>query len=404
MVSQIVFVGNERTREEIMLREMELVPGQLYDRERAEKDRLHIYNLGLFYRVEIEPVVTEDGVVLLVYVAERLYLFPYPIIFSNERDWKKLSYGAGLIVQNVSGRNIDLAGSFWRGYNPGADLYYLNPWIGGLKHLSVQLRAYSSSIRSRVLELPRFYQRHRGLVFSLGKRWGHSTHLTLQSSLGRIKVPESHRSVTLSNSGTDDFFSLGLGFRYDTRDLYEYPMSGWRVELSVQRTFPDYHRLGVDLRRYIPLFAGTSVALRAALDWLGGRVPAYRRLYLGYSERIRGHFNSRDDEPYDGRLEGERRAVGNVEFRVPILKRRYLHLDSALGAYGENLPFGLSGALFCDTGAVWSGRRYPRPGTWLSGFGFGLHLHVPYIDLIRLEYAFDERGRGESLLDFMVWF
>jgi hypothetical protein len=34
----------------------------------------------------------------------------------------------------------------------------------------------------------------------------------------------------------------------------------------------------------------------------------------------------------------------------------------------------------------------------------GLHFHVPYVELIRLEYAFDGRGTPEIIFDFMVWF
>jgi hypothetical protein len=40
----------------------------------------------------------------------------------------------------------------------------------------------------------------------------------------------------------------------------------------------------------------------------------------------------------------------------------------------------------------------------MQGFGGGLHIHLPYIDLLRIEYAVDAHGKGQFISDLYVWF
>jgi len=127
----ILIQGNEKTREEIILREMKLRQGQPLNLEELERDRLRIQNLGIFNRVEIDIVPTDAGSILIVSVSEMWYFFPYPIIFRNERSWSRISVGAGLLYNNFRGRREVINFSAWLGFNPAARLSYSNPWIFG---------------------------------------------------------------------------------------------------------------------------------------------------------------------------------------------------------------------------------------------------------------------------------
>jgi outer membrane protein insertion porin family len=401
-IVKIIILGNDKTRDFVILREMKIQINDLYDSLQVEQDRKRIQNLHLFTRVEIQPTPVDDGVVLLITVSERWYIIPYPILYYNEKDWKKLSYGAGLIYQNFRGRNIDLAGSFWLGYNPGMQAYYSVPWFGGNLKLYSQIKIFSYKIRSKAVEYPRFDEDHLGISASIGKRWGLYTYLFLQAGYRTLKLPSEYSGLTASGSGTDHLPSAGLFFRYDTRDLYEYPGTGWYVDLYARETYNkkniDYLFYGLDLRRYQPVWGGSCLALRGFANLTHGDVPVYDRLYIGYSERIRGHFT----EVY----EGEQQVMASVEFRFPIFKLRYLNLGSsaALGEYGSNLPFGLNAGFFYDTGAVCRRIKALHRSDFLTGFGAGLHFRVPYVDVIRLEYAMDTHRRSEVILDLYVWF
>jgi outer membrane protein assembly factor BamA len=401
-IVNILIVGNKKTKSDIILREMTVKAGDFYVAEKIEQDRKQIQNLHLFTRVEIQPTLVDAGIVLVIDVSERWYIVPYPILYYNEKDWKKLSYGAGIIYQNFRGRNIDLVSSFWLGYNPGMQAYYSVPWFGGSLKLYSQIEVFYKKVRSVNIEVPQFDEVQRGILTSLGKRWGHYTYLFLQLGYRDLSVPDEFKSLTFSKNGTDRLPSMGLYFRYDKRDLYEYPKQGWLLDLYVQKTlyknYANFVHYGTDVRHYFLIWKKSALAMRTAADLTHGTIPVYDRLFIGYAERIRGHFTEL--------REGNQRFLGSIEFRFPIINVRYYDIGVPLlfGDYGTNLPFGVSGAFFYDTGAVWKKLRALNKTDFLSGFGAGLHFHVPYVDLIRFEYALDTHRKSEFILDLYTWF
>jgi len=403
IIIDIVLTGNSKTKDNVILREMKTKLGDYYDPEQIEIDRKRIQNLHLFTRIDIYPDFKKNGVILNITVSERWYIFPYPILYRNERDWKKLSYGAGIIHQNFRGLNHNIVSSFWLGYNPGMDLYYSNPWFGGKHQFNYNFKIYSYKIRNKSLYYDRFDEKYKGFRLTMGKRWGYHLYLTAAVGYRNIQVPDQYKQITYSQNGTDHLPSIGLFFRYDKRDLYEYPKDGWLLDLYVSKTQYksqiDFYRYGAELRRYQPLFYDVSIGLRTVVDLSSGNIPLYDHVYLGYLYRVRGEFNTR--------LEGENRIFGSVEFRFPIIKIRYFDLganDDVLGEYSRNLPFGVSGGVFFDTGTVWFQEEKLNEKNLLSGFGFGLHFHVPYFDLLRLEYAFDVKYNPQIIFDMGVAF
>lgn len=126
-ITSIQIHGNEKTKAPVILREMKLSVGDSLDPHKLEQDQKRIQNLNLFNRVIILAEPEGKDVRLMVLVTEKWYLFPYPIFFINERDWSKLSYGAGLTHLNFRGRAETFSFLFWLGYNPIIRLDYTNP-------------------------------------------------------------------------------------------------------------------------------------------------------------------------------------------------------------------------------------------------------------------------------------
>ena len=403
LVHKIEIKGNTHTKDIVITREMNLQVGAVYDDELLDEDLKRIRNLNLFSRVEMVPEFTDEGVDIYIYVAEQWHIFPYPILFLNEKDWDKLSYGAGLLHDNIHGMHNTLMASFWLGYNPGIDIIYSNPWIGGDKHYYYNFRVYSTKIKSKSFGYERFDQGHHGGSFTFGKRWGYRTYLTLSLGYRQVRLPDRYKFLTYSGTGTDHLPSLGLEFKYDKRDLWAYPKEGYYFDCYMTKTSDfgniDYFRYGADVRQYIPLFRGLSLGLRGAADLSTGSVPSYQKIYLGYTYRIRGQ--------YDTRREGDNRLLANVELRFPIMPVRYLDLGQGLydmGSYTKNIPFGISGALFYDAGTVWYRGESWRDSDRLQGFGAGLHFHVPYVQLLRLETAWDRDFNQQYIIDIEVMF
>lgn len=405
----ILVQGNEKTHEEIIIREMKLQPGTKFNAEEMERDRLRIQNLGIFNRVEIDIVPTNDGIILVVSVSEMWYIFPYPIIFRNDRDWGRISIGAGLLHTNFRGRREVVDFSGWLGFNPAMRLSYSNPWIFGKAKFYAKVSVFLKRIRNRSFTTidSVLNEKHLGGTVTIGKRFGHFTYFDVNVGYRQLTLSPEGFGRTLSPSGKDRLPKLGFSFRYDSRDLWEYAHQGYYLNIWAYKTgflseTVNYFRYGVDLRKYIPV-GPTTLAFRAANNFSLGRIPIYERVYFGFSTRIRGHFKDR--------IQGENLLLGSAEFRFPILPIRYFNwgaMDATMGQYGANLRLGLSGGLFFDTGNVWFRDEIQGPGfdmdSTISGWGGGLHIFLPYNLLMRLEYGFNEDWDGQFIIDALVSF
>jgi outer membrane protein assembly factor BamA len=204
--------------------------------------------------------------------------------------------------------------------------------------------------------------------------------------------------AALSSSGTDKIFSAGLSFELDTRDLHTYPARGDLFRLNYFRSWIwEQGQCGtteLDVRHYSRL-GPAIVATRLAGTLLQGKVPVYKHIFLGYGERIRGHFTQV--------AEGKARVQSSLAFRVPLLAPRRVNLSRKMPAL-QKLEFGLYGVVFGDLGVLWPEQPCWGTGQTWRGGGLGLNFILPYSSVLRTEYAWNESLRGEFILDMMVAF
>ncbi len=411
-IARILISGNRHTKPQIIQREMKTQIGDTIDIATLQGDQKRILNLGLFNRVELDTLHGPAGVELLIGVTERLYLFPFPIFFINEKDWGKASYGAGIVHTNFRGRNEIAALSGWAGYNPAFAADYSNPWIFGPAQMLTRFRFAVQRNRNRSFEkLGQEVDENRlGASWSIGKRFGLFTYLYLSLGYTQLKFDPPVQGQTLDPSGRDRLPSAGLSFAYDRRDLFEYPRSGVFMRVWGQRTgfnseYIHFWRYGADVRGYKKLYRNISIGGRAMTELAQNKIPIYERVFLGYSNRVRGHFTRAEDKD-----EGENLTLASAELRFPLMPWRYFSISEApmFGSYMQNMKFGISAGVFADYGRIWfqnppvDGSRRVLPPRF--GYGVGLHFHLPYINLLRLELAFDEDGRSEIFTDIGVAF
>ncbi|MDZ7343423.1 MAG: outer membrane protein assembly factor, partial [candidate division KSB1 bacterium] len=343
---------------------------------------------------------------LIVTVVERVYFFPYPIFFINEKDWKKISIGAGVLHSNFRGRREILTVYGWGGYNPAINVEYSNPWLLGSANLLTRVNFFANRLRNRSFDIQNqdVNEKRIGGSWSIGRRFGLFTYFSVDFGYMELKFDPPVPGQTLAPSGLDKLPSLGFNFIYEARDLFEFPLSGIYTRLWAKRTgfrseYVHYFRYGADLRAYKKISSHLSLAGRVMADLHDDVLPIYDHVFLGYSNRVRGHFYSKK--------EGENLAMASLELRWPILPVRYFNLEEApmFGSYMQHLHFGMSLSFFTDYGRVWS----PDKENDLSlseqlGFGAGLNLHVPFVYLVRLEWAFNQDGKGEGIIDLRVSF
>ena len=138
-IERIILVGNEKTKDEIILREMQLKEGGKFNLEYLESDIKRLYNLGLFNRVDVVPAPLSSTKINLVFEFEEgFYFLPIPQGGIKEGSLKKIWGGINFMWRNFRGMNETLSLSFGVGYEPFISVSYMNPWLFGKKHYFMQ--------------------------------------------------------------------------------------------------------------------------------------------------------------------------------------------------------------------------------------------------------------------------
>jgi outer membrane protein assembly factor BamA len=139
-----------------------------------------------------------------------------------------------------------------------------------------------------------------------------------------------------------------------------HPTAGTRLDYTVRQTVPSnprslyYTEQILDVRRYIRISRRVSLAFRAVGGGDLGRDP--QDFYLGGGDTLRGYSYTQ--------LYGSRFALGNFEFRFPILDYLVWPIEGfAIG--------GFRSLFFVDLGSAWSkdynnGSIYPEDRQWYT--------------------------------------
>jgi len=393
-INSILITGNLSTEEEVIERELLFKVGDILNDSLLNVSRNRLENLFLFNRVEIFQVPENESVTLLIDVTERLYIFPYPQLQIEDRDWDKFTYGFGFAHANFRGKNEKLYGEANFGYKPGFKFGFFNPWIGKKLHLTtgIYFRKYISSHKTMA-----FDEHHVGFNFVFGKYWTRYFYNTLYLSFDRIDVPKDYAAFMQSGSTRDIIPSILFHTGWDKRDLYAYPSKGFYYQLvlakhGLSRNYVNYEQVHTELRQYFS-FAGITLASRFHSTTSFGELPFYRKVYFGFMERIRGHFHDI--------YEGKHRIVSSAELRIPLVKVRYFDLPSALipQSATQNLKFGINAAFFADGGIVWEKKHQLGMNNAITGFGTALHVLLPYVEVARLELAFDTEFKSQVIFE-----
>ena len=103
---------------------------------------------------------------------------------------------------------------------------------------------------------------------------------------------------------------------------------------------------------------------------------------MGGSNSIRGY----DINELGRRLAGKNQLINTFEYRFPLLDSREYEL------LGLPADLGLAGALFIDTGLAWNESKEFGLDRTRTGFGLGLRILAPAVDMTRFDIGFDTEG------------
>jgi outer membrane protein assembly factor BamA len=387
-------MGNDVTDENVILRELLIKRGSEVNDSLILESKKRLQNLLLFNRVELSLLPQENNFILLIEVTERLYIYPFPILTLHDRDWEKISYGVSLAHLNFRGQNEKLKTAFWFGYRSGYGLAYSDQWAGDSLHLTTYFDLGKYILEHRTLG---FEEKHIASSAAVGKWWNYNFKTELLLLFDHIDVDDVLADSLHSKKSSEDIWGLKFYLRYDTRDLYAYPSTGWLnlfqiTKYGIFQEFNNYWKLNLDIRNYLDLGIFT-LASRFNQNYLFGQIPIYRWNYIGFSERIRGHF-------FDV-YQGNHIHTGSIELRFPILPVQYFSFDFIIipEEYQRNLKFGINAGIFVDSGIIWSKSKEYNLNNFHTGFGVGLHFRIPYVEVMRLDFGMNKNFDGQFMFE-----
>ncbi|MCE1165434.1 MAG: hypothetical protein LWX07_08550 [Bacteroidetes bacterium] len=409
-VNRILFVGNNVTRDEVILREMKTKEGQKLNLKDLDEDVRRIYNLGLFNRIDVVPAPLSGNMINLVFEFEEMFYFlPVPQGGIKEGSFKKLWGGLNFMWRNFRGKNETINLSFGLGYEPFIALGFSNPWIFKNQHYFYNFGVSYSRTYPRSTGLSdsvgRFFKKDDIPTYTLnnfqsslrfGKYLGDNMSLSGILAYNSYSTSEYEKGRTINTDGIDRYFTVAADLTYDTRDYAKFATYGSYYNLQVSRiglfsSSFDLNKFRTDLRRYIPLKLSNDYALvlvarySSVITFGGGSLPVYLSESFGYADLIRGWDNYV--------FEGEDKMMGSLEMRIPILKPFYVkgkdHFILRKIPVMKQLSYryGLYATVFIDAGGVWGRSERLFNTQFRNGYGIGLNFLLPFDFVYRTDFA-----------------
>ena len=152
IVDSVLFKGNEKTRDNILQRELDIASGDTIEvtelESRLEFNRRKLSNTNLFIWVKGDYHQNRPEHIVITYeFLEQWYLLGYPIFQLADRnlnDWwsrghsmERTIYGAHFIHNNFMGRNEKLSFKAETGFTQRLELGYSNPYLDRKKTIGL---------------------------------------------------------------------------------------------------------------------------------------------------------------------------------------------------------------------------------------------------------------------------
>ncbi|HXZ96812.1 MAG TPA: outer membrane protein assembly factor BamA [Burkholderiales bacterium] len=334
-VRRINIIGNTRTRDEVIRREIRQLEGGWYNAGLINRSKQRIDKLGYFSDVNVEtPAVpgTTDQVDVNFSVTEKAtgnillgvgYSDAEGIILTASVSQNNI-FGSGNFVSaqvNSGSVNKVYSLSFTNPYftidgvSAGFDIYKRNVDTSSLTTAPYETSTLGGAVRFGI-PVTDFDTINYGLGWEET-----STTVFPTSPPDYINFVREFGSVTTTLLGS-------IGFAHDGRDSVIYTTSGGLLRLGAEIGLPgaalQYYKLSYQQQHYFPITKFFTLLLDGELGmgdgYSGQSLPFYKNFFAGGSTSVRG-FDTNSIGPKDiqgNAVGGTRRIVGSAEVLFPM--------------------------------------------------------------------------------------
>lgn len=392
-VRHVNIVGNTRTRDEVVRREMRQLESSWFDSSRLALSKDRINRLGYFTDVDVTTVPVEgtaDQVDVDVKVAEK----PTGAITlgAGFSSTDKVVLSAGVSQDNVFGSgtslsvNVNTARTYRTLTVTQVDPYFT---VDGIKRITdvyyrtTQPLFYSTDSSFRIITAG------GDLKFGIPFSELDTVYFGLGFEQNRLDVdsatPQSYKDYVNSFGRVSNNLPLTVGWSRDARDSALVPSRGYYTQANAEYGTPagatQYYKTDVQAQYYYSFARGFVLGLNFQAGYgkgMGGKpYPIFKNYYAGGIGSVRGYEPSslgpRDATTSDP-IGGSKMVVGNIELTFPLPGTGY---DRTLRVF-----------TFLDAGNVWGELGNSTGANGLRyGYGVGLAWISP-IGPLKLSLGF----------------
>lgn len=363
-VRRINIVGNTKTRDQVVRRELRQLEGGFYDGQKLQVSRQRVDKLNFFESVELEtePVAgSSDQVDINLKVKEKpTGSLLFGVGFSSSDG---LILQGSLSQANIfgSGNSVTINANTSQ-VNRNIGFSFVDPYFT-VDGVSAGFNVYNRRFDADALDVGNYVTETLGGGVQLGFPTAEFDRVSVAVALEQTKIDlfadSPQRFIDfVTQSGSDPMsLPVTVAWARDRRDSAIFPTTGTFQRVFTEVAAPGfdlkYYKLGYQLTWYYPITRDVIGMLNGLIGYGGGysgqALPFFKAYYAGGPGTVRGYDTaSLGPRDPDGVLGGSRQAVGNAEITFPF------------PGMGQDRSLRL-GAFF-DAGQVWSDQ---------PGFGFG---------------------------------
>src|SRR6267142_463281 len=332
-VRRIDVTGNQKTRDEVVRREMRQLEGAYYDASKIQLSRRRIDRTQFFNEVNVETQPVEgnpDQVDISYTVKERpTGALLFGLGFSSV---EKLALSASLTQSNVFGTGKFLAFNVSHGtVNQVYSLSYIDPYYT-VDGVSQGFDIYKRRTNASNLSIGAYSTDALGGGIKFGYPVSEVSRIDLGLSFEDVRLQTFDNSPLsylnfVSQFGNNYRYGAGtLGWSRDTRDSLITTRAGTLMRASSEIAGGDlqYTRLGYQhqwyhpLSRELTLLAGGELGIAGGLG--GKPLPFFKNFFAGGPGSVRGYrsFTLGPQDDFGNSIGGNRKATGSLELLFPM--------------------------------------------------------------------------------------
>jgi len=437
-VTNIEIAGNKRTKDIIILRELQFKVGDRIQQSQLtaviDENRYNLLATGLFNQVAFNVSkwdLENNEIELIIIVSENPWIVPVPIFDLADRNFNvwwnefnasfsRVNYGLRLGLYNAWGYGEKFKIKAQFGYTPLFEFSTLLPFLDNNQTVRLELDAtYSTNKEVAMFNRENLKIFHRqpderiifkrqnyrvGLIFRPKIFATHIFRVGFANNwIDEQQMLEYNADFFLDGRTRQRFFYAEYDFRYDTRDLPILATEGWLARVQFYKNgfgvfndlagtyleprFEYYHSLG---RRWI-----ASIALSGKVALQREQQPFYNYMGLGYGKNyVRGY---------------ELYVADGLDFFLTKLTAQFRVWESSINWNKimpikgmRQMPFAIYLAANYDTGYTndpfyFEGNSFTN--RWLHGGGLGLNIMIYNTAVFQIEYSINHLGERGIFLN-----